>query len=178
MNSEDRRKRVVEMLDHWPDFFDQSYSTQASVSGEDGLGVTFVSSMSRYPSVVELVRCVELCRQLARGHYNHLIGYFGAEWRTVDRPTRRRDVNGKMVDELGRVRERVLPRWLAKAATEPTTKCTEPRCACGGQLSRMTCRAIDFVAGVWDQDVPLELPPALTRKLRSLADSDGWTEAA
>lgn len=171
MNTTEKREKVIGLLDHWEDFFDQSYSVDQSAGGDEGIGITFVSSMSRYPSVVELVRCVELCQQLAKAHYAHLIGHFGSEWRTVDRPSKRRDAHGRMVDDVARVRERVLPRWLAA-----TPRCTERDCGCG--MSRMTCRAIDFVSGAWNTDVALELPPALTRKLRALSDSDGWTEAA
>lgn len=173
MTVQEKREKIINLLDHWEDFFDQSYS-ESSLTGEEGIGMSFVSSMSRYPSVVELQRCMGLCRKMARGHYNHLAGTFGAEWRTVTRPVQRRDALGRTVTEPGRVRERVLPTWLAKEVLE--RGCTERGCGCG--LSRMTCRAVDFVAGCWDVKVALELPPALTRKLRALSDSDGWTEAA
>jgi hypothetical protein len=114
-----------------------------------------MSPLAKHHSVVELVRCLELCRRMAPGHYRHLIGYYRAEWRTVDRVVKRRNAHGKLIDDVGRVRERVVPPWVTR---------------------RMVERSLDFLCGAYTGEP--ELPRAFTRKLRALADSDGWTEAA
>jgi hypothetical protein len=177
----ERNKRVVhELLDHWDDFF--AIATSGSlvvVEHERPMGDdwTLLSSMSRHVSVVELARCLEAFRGFAPGPYGRLVEYLRSPWRTVDRPVRRRDARGRLVDDVARVRERVVSGGLARVP-----RCTErvqgERCSCGG-APRTVCRAVDFVVGgLWDRRVPVELPLALTRKLRALSDSDGWTEAA
>jgi hypothetical protein len=150
-----KRQTIEGLMDHLEDFFEVGVGTAGS---GDGDGVARISSMASYPSVVELVRCLELCRRMAKGHYDHLVGFYRSEWRTVTIMERRRNQSGKTSLEPSRQRERVVPRWVNE---------------------RMVDRALDFLVGVWDHDVVLELPPALTRKLRPLASEEGepgWTE--
>lgn len=175
-----RNKRVLhELLDHWEDFYEVASSGSLVVVEHErpmGDDWTLLSSMSRHVSVVELARTLEVLRGLAPKPYGRLVAYLRAEWRTVDRPTQRRDAKGRMVADIGRVRERVLTSELARIP-----RCVEridgETCPCG-RAPRSICHACDFLLGVWDRSVPLELPLALTRKLRALSDSDGWTEAA
>jgi hypothetical protein len=158
---DERRRVLVELLDHWRDFFDEqadSGTAPVEEGRELSMDWSLFSSMGRWPSVVELRRCVEMCARMGPSHYRHLVAATAkVEWRLVDKPVKRRNAHGKLVDDVERVRERVVPRWVS---------------------SRMVDRALDFVLGVWDQAVPLELPPPLVLKLRPLADADGWTEAA
>jgi hypothetical protein len=104
-----RRERIEVLLDHWPDFWDVA-SRDAGFVGE-GNGWR-LSGMSRHPSVVELGRALESLRVFAPNKFAHLAGFYGSEWRSVDRPRRIRGKNGKLgfVDE--RVRERVVPGWV------------------------------------------------------------------
>lgn len=143
-------------MDHWEDFFEFGVGTAGTGEGD---GVARVSSMASYPSVVELVRCVELCKRMAENHYKHLIGFYRSEWRTVTKMERRLAQSGKSSLEPTRGRERVVPGWVNE---------------------RMVDRALDFLVGVWNMGVTLELPPALVRKLRPLAADEegerGWTE--
>jgi hypothetical protein len=159
MKAMSRRDRIVFLLDHWEDFFEQASSGGLVIVDDQTRRMsddwTLLSSMSRHPSVVELGRCLELCRRMAKGHYNHLRAFYGSEWRTIDRPVKKRNAHGKLVDDTARVRERVVPAWV---------------------VMRMVERATDFVAGSFRGEP--EIPVAWDRKLRPLADSDGWTEAA
>lgn len=163
-----RREIVLELLNHWPDFFDVGSSTGLPASSSGGVGVPSLSPMARHPSVQELGRLLEWLRGTARGHYVAVRDYFDSEWRTTNRPVRRRTVQGRTVVETARVRERVLSRELQRF----------PVCSCGCGMPRPVCLGVDVVAGAWDRSVPLERPYALLAKLRPLADSDGWTEAA
>lgn len=160
----DRRCVTVRtLLDHWKDFFCEPASSGLGLVVADESrpmpeAWTLFSSMGRWESVVELQRCLGLRARLSPNHYRHLVAYTVlAEWRLVDRPVKRRDHRNRLVDDVERVKERVVPRWV---------------------LPRMAELAIVGVVFDWDRDVALELPPGLTRKLRPLADSDGWTEAA
>lgn len=174
MEYKQKRQMIEQLLDHWEDFYLPSPSGVSSGDGES-LGMAFVSGMSRYPSVVELARCLELTRRMAPRHYAHLIGFYRAEWKTKTLTKRVRDAAGDYVSkpilsrvhqedgtwELvpSRVRERVVPRWVEE---------------------KLVDRALDFLVGVWDFKVVLELPPALNRKLREMTDHEGThlTEAA
>jgi hypothetical protein len=165
-NEQARRETLLQLLDHWRDFFcEPSGSGQAS-SDDDGRMLaadwSLFSSMARWSSVVEMKRCVDLleglCRHTERSHHAHLMAYScKADWRLAEVPVKRRDAKGKWIVELQRQRVRLVPGWV---------------------VLRMVDRAVDFILCMWSQDVPLELPPALTLKLRPLADADGWTEAA
>lgn len=164
MDYTQKRATLEALLDHWEDFF--AYDESGAVRGREldpdrpmPKNWTLMSSMSRYPSVVELVRVVAQLQRMCRGHYRHLAAYYGSEWRTVDRPVRRRGANGKLVDDIARARERVVAPWVVWG---------------------MVDRALDFLVGTWDFGVALELPPALNRKLRETTDRDGThlTEAA
>lgn len=175
MTFQDRRERIITLLDHWQDFNEQATSgtpTSAEPTTVLAKDWTLLSSMSRHPSVLELRRCLEQLRLMGPTHYAHLRAYFDADTRLVDRPCKRRDHRNRVVDDVERVRERVLPFTLrgVPACVERIEKqpcCTRPR---------TVCRALDALVGLFHGDP--ELPLALTRKLRPLADSDGWTEAA
>lgn len=158
----ERRHVLTELLDNWRNFFDEPAASGLVVvddqTRETSADWSLFSTMQRWPSVVEMRRCVELMARMAPGHYRHLMAYTAyVEWRLVDRPVKRMNAHRKLVDDVERVRARIVPSWI---------------------LLQMVERALDFVLGVWSREVPLELPPALVRKLRPLADSDGWTEAA
>lgn len=158
MNYQQKRALIEQLMDHWEDFYLPSPSGVSTGDGES-LGVAFVSGMSRYPSVAELGRCLGLCKRMAPRHYAHLVGFYRAEWRTVTRLQKRRTQSGKTAEEPTRVRERIVPRWVEE---------------------KLVDRALDFLVGVWDFAVVLELPPALNRKLREMTDHEGThlTEAA
>ena len=167
MTYQEKRRLVEQLLDHWRDYFDPASNGQPSHGDGEPLGIALLSSMARHPSVVELSRILELCRRMAPGHYKHLAGWYGAEWRVVRAletdsrgRTKLHPVTGRPLtdpDPKKMRRERVVPSWV---------------------VWRMVDRALDFVCCAWDSGVPLELPLALNRKLRPLADADGWTEAA
>lgn len=149
-----KRQTVEGLMDHLEDFFE--FGAGGGQGGE-GDGVPKVSSMASYPSVIELVRCLGLCKQLAGGHYKHLIGHYSSEWRIVTKVEKQRTLSGKLDSKPVRSRERVVPAWINP---------------------RMVDRSLDFLVGAWDMGVTLELPPALVRKLRPMAseDGEGWTE--
>jgi hypothetical protein len=156
-----RRTTITTLLDHWNDFHFER-SDDGGSNGDDpdremDPEWTLFSRMSKHPSVAELRLCLALCARMGPRHYKHLAGFYRSEWRNVDRLVKRRDHRGRMVNDTQRVRERVLPSWIERPLVE---------------------HAIDFLLGVWNLDVPLELPKPLQQKLRPLADSDGWTEAA
>jgi hypothetical protein len=151
-------------LDHWRDFFCEPASSGAGfvVVADESRAMpeewSLFSSMGRWESVVELRRCLERRRVLSPNHYRHLVAYtVNANWRLVDTTVRVRNAHRKFVDKPDRVRQRVVSRWV---------------------LPRMAELAIVGIVFDWDREVSCELPPAMTRKLRALADSDGWTEAA
>lgn len=166
MNVPDERRRVLgELLDSWGEFFFE-LADNGSVKGDDpdramGEDWTLFSSMSRWPAVVELRKCLALCERMGPSHHRHLMGFYNSEWRTIDRPIKKRNAHGKLVSDIARVRERVVPSWV---------------------VPRMVEHALDFLLGVWDTDVALELPPPLMKTLREYVNPDtgevGWTQAA
>lgn len=158
MTYEQKRAVIESLLDHWQDFILPSVGV-AKGDGE-GLGILFGSSMASYPSVVELNRCLAVLEAKLPNHFNHLKGWYAAEWRTVDAAAKKRDAHGRMVPTVIRQRERVVPGWVTW---------------------RLVDRALDMVVALWGSTVVLELPPALNRKLRETVSESGepaWTEAA
>lgn len=187
----------MNLLDHWRDFFDELASSGQSVPAEPSKPMpddwTLFSAMSRYPSVVELRRCVEVLERLGSRHggqdgakipvhHRHLLAYTAyAEWRTVDRPVKRRDARGRWVDDIERVRERVVPPWVSVRIVESAVDMIlglwrRPRQDCEGCYDGKSGWHVE-ACGVHAR---LELPPALRLKLREFTDQDGThlTEAA
>lgn len=158
MTPQERRAKIVELLDHWPEFFEPA-SSGTTATSTDGGGLPLLSSMAQHPSVVELGRCLVVLRAKVPRHYRHLFGYFDAPWRTTDQPVKRKTVGGRAVIETQRVRVRVVPAWVE---------------------ARMVDRSVDMLGGLWNvrEAGEPELPRPLLAKLRPLSDSDGWTEAA
>ena len=158
----ERRATLVELLDHWHDFFDEPSPEGSGGDGDPNKPMpadwTLFSSQARWPSVREMRRLLDLLGVLGKGHQAHLVAYtVNVSWRTTDGIVKVKNAHGKWVLKEQRVRQRVVPRWVSMRIVE---------------------RSLDFMLGQWDQAVPLELPPCLTMRLRPLADSDGWTEAA
>jgi hypothetical protein len=171
---DERCRVVVDLLDHWRDFFEeptpngnQAVDSDDRQSAEDW---SLFSSMAKWPSVMELRRCVEILERAGRGrsgertpvHYTHLMAYTAyVEWRLVDRPTKRRDHRGRLVDDVERTRVRIVPSWVS---------------------ARIVESALDIVLGFWNHEVALELPPGMTKGLREFMNPDtgepSWTEAA
>lgn len=104
-----RRERIEVLLEHWPDFFEVA-ARDDGPSGDGG--VYLLPGMSRHPSVVELGRALGSLRAFAPGKSAHLFAFYGAPWRTVDRPRRIKGRNGKSGFVVVRVRERVPPSWV------------------------------------------------------------------
>lgn len=185
---EERRRVLVELLDHWKDFFDEPASSGLVVVDEQTKQTaenwSLFSAMQRWPAVVEMRRCVELMGRMAPGHYRQLMAYTAyVDWRLVDKPVKRLNAHRKLVDDIERVRERIVPSWV---------------------VPQMVDRALDFVVGVWrfpqkDCDAcqglwlegvlvrckvhaALVLPPGMQLKLREFVNPEtgetGWTEAA
>lgn len=158
-----RCQTVVALLDHWRDFFDEEADAGDKPPGEDedegtSENWTLFSSMGKKQPALELKRCVEFLAGIELVYYRHLMAYTAyVEWRLVNRACKRRDHRGRMVDDTERVRVRIVPSWISLGYVE---------------------RGVEQIVEVWSDDVPLELPRPLTLKLRPLADSDGWTEAA
>lgn len=159
MTYEQKRETLEQLLDHWADYWEQASSGTLGKDDPDRpmpTNWTLLSSMSLHPSVVELVRCVELCRRMAPGHYRHLAGFYGAEWKNANgtRPGKTR--SGKKTTVQCRVRVRVVPSWVN---------------------ARMVDRSLDFVLGVWSGSVRLELPRALEAEMRQVKTDggDGYT---
>lgn len=178
---EDRRRTIESLLDHFEHYFQLGGSLAGGTGSGDGPSL---SSMASSPPVVELLRCMELCRRMAPNHYKHLIGHYGAEWRLVDETVMVPSPMNpqKLIPAPTRKRERVVPSWVAW---------------------RLVDRAVDFLLGVWRFPPPsceacssrdplvrcgvhvrLELPYALraaqARRLVEFVDQDGphLTEAA
>lgn len=185
MTPQERRQIVIGLLDHWQDFFELADSRTGVTADADPdrpmpENWTILSSMSRHKSVLELGRLLKGLREQGPGHYRAVLGYFEAPWRTTDRPVKQKTLGGgRIVWETRRVRERVVPSFLRQYSACTDRMCREnmqPPHGCA--LPRPVCTAVDVLASGWDRSVPLELPYALLAKLRPLADSDGWTEAA
>ena len=105
-----KRRRLVYLLDHWPDIFDPDHGRGGNGDGP-GIGPC-MPRMSRHPSVVELARCLELLRVEAPSQFGHLVGYYGAEWRIREDEVRRRRKGGKQETVRVRQRVRLVPRWV------------------------------------------------------------------
>lgn len=180
MERETRRQILIELLNHWDDFFAVADTTTRLIrkpgEDDDGPGIPVISALSRHASVVELARCLDLCKAMAPGTYKHLRARFQAETRLVEKPTKRRDVHGRMVDAVERVREPIVPRWVFFEMRDASWTPEQRERLNVQRHQRMVERGIDFLAGAFNGQP--ELPLALTRKLRPLADADGWTEAA
>lgn len=178
MERDERRRILIELLEHWDDFFaiaDTSARLTTTETG-DGPGIPVISALSRHASVVELARVLDVCKSMAPGTYKHLRARFQAETRLVEKPTKRRDALGRMVDAVERVREPIVPRWVYYEMRDPAWSSGQRERFNIERHNRMVERGIDFLAGAFNGQP--ELPLALTRKLRPLADADGWTEAA
>lgn len=164
-----RRETILVLLDHWPEFFEPAASGKVATSS-DGTGPALLSAMSRHPSVVELGRCLGSVRKVAPNHFRYVVGFYGAEWRTTDKPVARKTVGGRRVVELARVRERVLSPELRRL----------PTCSCGCGLPRPVCLAVDVVCDGWDVRVVCELPLPLRAKLTTAVHPETgeqvWTE--
>lgn len=170
MTPQERRTKILQLLDHWQDFFQPASSGQTTNTASDDTpsqtGV--ISSWASHKSVVELGRCLAVLRRMGPGHYRHLAGFYDAEWRTTDRPVAARTIGGrKRTTKPVRVRERVVPGWVERRLVE---------------------RGVDFVAGVWDvrgagePELPGGLYRAMRRELVESVDPvtglPCWTEAA
>ena len=157
LDYQERRRILEKLLDHWHDFVLPSPSGQSAA--DEPLGFAFTSGMANHPSVRELDRCLGVLRDKMPGHYAHVCAWYASEWRTTEKPVKKRNAAGKMVDDIARVRVRVVPKWV---------------------VWRMVDRGLDIILALWGQETVLEEPPALVRKLREFTDQDGThlTEAA
>jgi hypothetical protein len=161
VNYEQKRHTIESLLDHWEDFVLPNVGGITKLSDGEGLGLVFASGMGRYPSVVELDRCLGVLRVKVPQHFKHLRGFYSSEWRVVEEATKIRSASGKMVDAVVRKRRRVVPGWVTW---------------------RLVDHGLDMVVALWDSGVVLELPPALNRRLRETMNPEtgepAWTEAA
>lgn len=185
MTVEQQRATLIELLDHWRDFFDEpAQSTQVLTTDDEKTSEewSLFSSMAFWPAVVELARCVEVARDRWPTHTGHLLAFTAyADWRLTDKPTKIRNAHGKLVwaDPVPRVRERVTPAWVSERKAMLVIDGIRalvwrwPRGDCG------SCRDASAALPCPDH-TPLTLPPPLRSRLHEFTDQHGthFTEAA
>ena len=116
-----KRERIELLLDHWPDFHETLHAIDHDhLGGGDPDAVTGMPAMYRHPSVVELRRVIDLVRKVMPVNTAHMIAFYEAEWRTVDRAEKRRTKRGRDHLVPVRKRERVVPAWVRRRKVHNT----------------------------------------------------------
>lgn len=133
-----RRERIEFLLDHWDDIFSPREGG-ITTSGDAPTGVPMLSPMSHHPSVIELVRLLEVARRRWPTHYRHLVGFYTSPWRQTRSPKSAASDPARPEQWIyGKVR--VVPGWVSAGKVE---------------------LAVDGISGQWSLpngvDIPVEL---------------------
>jgi hypothetical protein len=150
-----RRERIVFLLEHLHDCCGPSSSATHSGGLGDGPGFVLTSTMAEHPSVVELVRCLELMRRTVPRHAAAVVEWYACQWyvdhvpvtaKRRGRLVRLRDSDGRLATKPVRVPAR--PAWLRRQPLDRQTG--EPR---------MVSRGVDMLAGLYRGDpfIPQQL---------------------
>ena len=109
-----KRQRVELLLDHWQDFHETLHAVDHDhLGGGDPDAVTGMPAIYHHPSVVELRRVIGEARRVMPVNVAHMLAFYEAEWRTVDRVETRRTKKGRLQVSVRR-RERIVPAWVRR----------------------------------------------------------------